>query len=42
LFTGFEYRGLALASDCKTIEQCVNQCVGKKQYLIEQFKNRLA
>ena len=24
LFTGFEYRGLALASDCETIEQCVN------------------
>lgn len=41
MFTGFEYRGLALISDCETIEQCVNQCIAKKQYLIEEFKKRL-
>ena len=40
-FTGFEYRGLALASDCDTVDDCMNKCIEKKQHLIEEFKNRL-
>lgn len=40
-FTGFEYRGLGLISDCETVDECVAQCITKKQHLIEDFKKRL-